>query len=143
MEIDIHVVVCPDFWFRTTVRSDNLFLDYTKRWSLCESWKIAAHVHRRLNSTVSKMLSKITVRSTGIAEEARTPTENILMNMRDRRWSWLGRGLRMDEDRLVRKVFLNCVQPTKESLYGDIPDLDVEKASEIARDREKWKKIRP
>ncbi len=43
----------------------------------------------------------------------------------------------MDEDGLVRKVLLNCVQPTKESLYGDIPDLDVEKAIEIARDREK------
>ncbi len=51
--------------------------------------------------------------------------------------------LRMDEDRLVRKVLLNCVQPIKESLYGDIPDLDVEKAIETARDREKWKKIRP
>ncbi len=30
----------------------------------------------------------------------------------------------------------------KESLYGDIPDLDIEKAMETARDREKWKKIR-
>ncbi len=26
-------------------------------------------------------------------------------------------------------VLLNLVQPTKESLYGDIPDLDVEKAT--------------
>ncbi len=43
----------------------------------------------------------------------------------------------------MRKVLLNCVQPTKESLYGDIPDLDVERAIEIAQDTEKWKKIRP
>ncbi len=78
-----------------------------------------------------------------IAEDDRISTENILMNMRDRRWSWLGHVLGMDEDRLVRKVFLNCAQPTKESLYGDIPDLGVEKAIEIAQDREKWKKIRP
>ncbi len=78
-----------------------------------------------------------------IAEEARTPTENFLMNMRDRRWSWLGHVLSMAEDRLVRKVLLNCVQPTQESLYGDIPDLDVRRAMEIAQDREKWKKIRP
>ncbi len=84
------------------------------------------------------MLSKITGRSS--AEEARTPTENILLNMRDRRWSWLGHVLRMDEDRLVRKVLLNCVQPTKKSLYGNIPDVDVERAIEIAQDREKWKK---
>ncbi len=71
------------------------------------------------------------------------PTENIQMNMRDRRWSWLGHVLRMDEDRLVRNVLLNCVQPTKESLFGDIPDLDVEKAIENAGGREKWKKIGP
>ncbi len=48
----------------------------------------------------------------------------------------------MDENCLVRKVLLNCAQPTKESLYRGIPDLDVEKAIEIARDREKWKKER-
>ncbi len=101
----------------------------------CESWKITTHVRRRLNSTVSKMLSRTMGR--GIAEEARTPTDNILMNMRNRRWSCLGHMLRMDEDRLVRKVLLNCVQPTKASLYGDIPDLDIEKAIETALDREK------
>ncbi len=63
------------------------------------------------------------------------------LTMKDRRRTWLGHVLRMDEDRLVRKVLLNCV--TKESLYGDIPDLDVERAIEIAQDREKWEKIRP
>ncbi len=46
----------------------------------------------------------------------------------------------MDEDSLVRKVLLNCVQPTKESLYGYIPDLDVERATEIAHDRESGRK---
>ncbi len=45
----------------------------------------------------------------------------------------------MDEDRLVREVLLNYVQPAKESLYSDISDLDVEKAIEIA-DIEKSKK---
>ncbi len=60
------------------------------------------------------MLSRMTGRI--IAEEARTPTENILMNMRVRRWSWLGHILGVDEDglRVVRKVLLNCVQPTKD-----------------------------
>ncbi len=42
------------------------------------------------------MLSKITGRSS--AEEASNPTENILMNMTERRWSCLGHLLRMDED---------------------------------------------
>ncbi len=61
------------------------------------------------------------------------------MNVRDRRWSWIGHILRKDEDRLVRKVLLNRVKPNKESLFGDIPNLDVEKVIEIARDREKRK----
>ncbi len=60
--------------------------------------EITAHVHRRLNNTVSKILSKITGRS--IAEEALTTTENILLKMRDRSWSCFGHVLRMD--RLVR-----------------------------------------
>ncbi len=43
--------------------------------------------------------------------------------------------MRMDQDRLVRKVLRNGVQLRKE--YGYTPDPDVEKATEIARDREK------
>ncbi len=51
---------------------------------------------------------------TFLYKKARTPTANILMNMRDRRWNWLGHMLRMDEDRLVRKVLLDFVKPEKE-----------------------------
>ncbi len=82
------------------------------------------------------MLSRITGRS--FAEEARRKSANILLNMRDRRWSWLGHT--MYEARLGRKVLLNCVKPNKELLFGDIPSLDVEKAIDITRDREEWKK---
>ncbi len=49
----------------------------------------------------------------------------------------------MHEDSLVRKVLLHCVKPEKESLFGDIPNRNVEKAIETAGDREKWKKVRP
>ncbi len=90
----------------------------------CESWKLTTYVQRKQNKAVSKMLSRFTGRS--IAEEARTASANILMNMRDRRWSCLGHVLRMDEDRLVRKVLLNCVKAEKESLYGNNPNLNVE-----------------
>ncbi len=38
-------------------------------------------------------------------------------------------------------VLLNCVQPTKELLYGDIPDLDVRRAIEIAQGRESGRKL--
>ncbi len=37
---------------------------------------------------------------TRIAEEPRTPSANILMNMRDSRWNWLGYILRTNEDKL-------------------------------------------
>ncbi len=48
---------------------------------------------------------------------------------RDRRWSWLGHVLRMPEHRLVRQVLLNCVRPTHETLFADVPNLSIEKAT--------------
>ncbi len=67
----------------------------------CETWKLATHVQRKQNNAVSKMLSGIA--GQGVAEEARTPTANIFMNMRDRWLTWVGHILRMVEDSLVRK----------------------------------------
>lgn len=90
---------------------------------------------------VSKMFSRITGRS--IAVEARTLTGNILLNMRDHWWSGLGHILRMGEGRLVRKILLNYVKPENQSLFGDIPNLNEEKAVETARERGKWKKHWP
>ncbi len=78
-----------------------------------ESWKLKTHVERKMSNKVSKMLSRITGRS--IAEEARTQSPKIVMNLRDRRWNLLGHILRTEEDRLVRKVVLRCVISEKES----------------------------
>ncbi len=55
----------------------------------CESWKLTQAVRRKLNSTASKMLSRITGRI--IADEARQPSVDALMRARDQRWNWLGR----------------------------------------------------
>ncbi len=46
---------------------------------------------------------------------------------RNRRWSWLGHVLRMAEHRLVRQVLLNCVRPTQETLFADVPNLNYRK----------------
>ncbi len=70
----------------------------------CESWKLTDKVCRKLNSTCSKMLSKITGRE--IVDEARTPSINVLLRTRDLRWNWLGHILPMDERRTVRQVLL-------------------------------------
>ncbi len=101
----------------------------------CESWKLTAQARRKLNGTVSKMLSGITGRT--IADEAREQTLDVMMRARDRRWNWLGHVLRLEEHRVIRRVLMNCVRPTPDSLFGDIPDLDSRKAAEIAKDRDK------
>ncbi len=76
--------------------------------------------------------------------EAELPSADLRIGIwRDPRLCWNGHILRMDDDRLVRKVLLNCVKPEKESLYGEIPSRSVEKAIETVRDRENWKKLRP
>ncbi len=104
-------------------------VDVTLRMLILETYNSCAV---ETNNTVSKMLSKMT----SIAEEARAPSANILMNMRDRRWNLLGHILRMDEEILVGKVLLNCFKPEKEVLFGDVPNLGVQKAIENGRDRE-------
>ncbi len=84
-------------------------------------------VKRKLDGAASKMLATITGRT--IQEEARNPTINVVMKARDRGWSWLGHVLRMPEHRLVRQVLLNCVKPTHETLFADVPNLSIENAT--------------
>ncbi len=45
--------------------------------------------------------------------------------------------------RTVRKILLSCVKPTPESIFGDVPDLNITKAILDAKNRSKWKKLRP
>ncbi len=73
------------------------------------------------------MLAAITGRT--IQEESRNPTINVVMKALDGRWSWLGHVLRMPEHRLVRQVMLNCVKPTHETLFADVPNLSIENAN--------------
>ncbi len=40
-----------------------------------------------------------------------------------------GTVLRMPEHRLVRQVLLNCVNPTHETLFADVPNLSIENAT--------------
>ncbi len=40
-----------------------------------------------------------------------------------------GHVLRMPEHRLVRQVLLNCVRPTHETLFADVPNLSIENAT--------------
>ncbi len=98
-------------------------------------------VKRKLNGAASKTLATITGRT--IQEEARNTTINVVMKARDRRWSWLGHVLCMPEHRLVRQVLLNCIRPTHETLFADVPNLSIENATKMSKDRKLWSSNRP
>ncbi len=89
-------------------------------------------VKRKLNGVGSKMLERIT--GITIAEEARNPTVNVVLKARDRRWSWLGHVLHMSEHRLVLRVLRNCAKITHETLFADIPNLNVDYAIRMSED---------
>ncbi len=52
-----------------------------------------------------------------------------------RRWSWLGHVQRMPEHRLVRRVLLNSAKPTHETLFADVPNLNVDITIRMPEDR--------
>ncbi len=56
------------------------------------------------------------------------PTHNNLMIVRDRRWIWLGHKCQASVE-----IRLICVQPTKEAIYGECPDVHVRKLSKLLK----------
>ncbi len=76
-------------------------------------------------------------------DEARKPSLHVLMRVRDRHLKDLGYILRVEEHRVTRQVLLQCVKPATESLFGDVPDLDVYEAINLAMNRLEWKENRP
>ncbi len=89
-------------------------------------------VRRNLNSTASKLLSRITGRT--IADEARRPSVDVVMRARDQRWNWLGHILRMEGHCLTRQFLLQCVKQTPESILGDISGLEIQAAIYLERE---------
>ncbi len=49
----------------------------------------------------------------------------------------------MPEHRLVRQVLLNCVKPTHETLFADVPNLSIENSTKMSKDRKLWSSNRP
>ena len=73
------------------------------------AWFAVDQVKRMINGVNSKLTSQITKRT--IHQEAKHPSYDIISAMLQRRWSYLGHILRMDEDRTVRR-FLLKLSPT-------------------------------
>ncbi len=86
------------------------------------------------------MLSKINGRS--IAKEAQQPSLYVLMRARDHRWNYLGHILGMEEHSDTGQVLLQCLKPAPESLFSDVPDLDIYTAINLAMNRVEWKENR-
>ncbi len=83
------------------------------------------------NATTLKIFLHLGKRGPGGSKDARETIDG------------LGHILRLEVHRVIRRVLMNCVRPTPDSLFGDVPDRDSRKAAEIAKDREKWKSLRP
>ncbi len=49
----------------------------------------------------------------------------------------------MPEHCLVRQVLLNCVKPTHDTLFADVPNLSIENATKMSKDRKLWSSNRP
>ncbi len=49
----------------------------------------------------------------------------------------------LQRHRVTRQVLLQCVKPAPESLFGDVPDLDVYTSTNLAMNRVEWKEKRP
>ncbi len=49
----------------------------------------------------------------------------------------------MEEHRPARQVLLQCVKPTPESVFGDLPGLEVQVAINVAKNKLEWKRIGP
>ncbi len=96
---------------------------------------------RASRGTGSKKLLKIT--GTEIVDEARMPTEDVILRARDLQWNWLWHILRMDDRQTVRQVLLTWVKPTPESVAGDLIDSNIKTVKDLAKDRIEWKRICP
>ncbi len=48
----------------------------------------------------------------------------------------------MEENRTVPKILLSCVKATPESIFGDVPDLNITRAILDTKNRSKWKKTK-
>ncbi len=49
----------------------------------------------------------------------------------------------MPEQRLVLRVLLNCVKLTKEKLFADVPNLNIEYGIKLSEERELRRSSRP
>ena len=108
------------------------------------AWMFTKEMKKKLNGVNSKMLSQITKRS--IHDEARQPSFHVVNYVLERRRSYLGHILRMEEDRALRRFLLELSPSEKPfipgSLLADTSYDTVEEIVNAAADRDTWRAAR-
>jgi len=84
-------------------------------------------------------------------QEEMNTEKNIVKWIKWQRISWLGRLMRLEEDRMPKKIFTQELEGTrrrgrlrkrwKEEVKGDLQVLGVRRWRELVADRKKWKDI--
>ena len=123
-----------------------LFMVYIQSTVLhgCETWRMDGKTERALNGFNSGCMAKMTGRT--IHEEASNPTYNLVAAAYERRRTWLGHVLRMEEGRyakLALQATFEADRNVSSSLVGRLvagTDTTWADLEELAGDQTEWRK---
>ena len=108
------------------------------------AWILTAGVKRKVNGVNSKLLAQVTKRS--IHEEAKFPSVDIVRQIVDRRWNYLGHILRLDKEKALRRYLLELSPNDAPFIPGSLLDVPEFKNTDemivAANDRLEWKSMR-
>ena len=105
-----------------------------------ETWSLNPRTLRRLNGANSRMLSRITGKSIQDETRATTTTFNLTLNIRRRRFKWVGKILRDKESRLV---FQMLVEQQSLGFAGNLlmdtpPNYNLDELRLLAINEQQW-----
>ena len=104
-----------------------------------EAWKLTSKVVKMLRGWNARCLAQISGRD--VPEECRNPSFDLISTLRVRRLRWVGHVIRMDVNRLDRRVLVSKTQPYDEGdVLADCPThSDMSELISMACDRDTWR----
>ena len=107
----------------------------------CEAWNLTINVCKRINGFNSRCLHIIT--GAHYRDTATNPILDLVLLVRKRRLRFLGHILRMDERRLLRRIFAAYVHGGSRAPEGSLMQDckgTIEELTVLARDRKQWQR---
>ena len=102
-----------------------------------EVWRLTEGAMRTLRGWNARCLIRITGRE--VRDETRDPTRDLVDFIRAERLRWLGKILRMEEGRLIRRLVAQVQAPYPEgSIFMDAPTHGFDELVKYANDKERW-----